>query len=223
MRLTPAETDRLLLFQAAELARRRRARGLRLNVPEATALIADAVAEAARDGLRVDEARAIGRAQLTAADVLPQVVDIVRQVSVEATFDDGTRLVVVTEPFGLAPAAALGAVAADVPATSSVLVTNRSQVPVTVTSRYHFFEVNRHLHFDRAAAYGMHLAVPAGSSLRFPPGEEVLAPLAPIAGRRVVIGFAGLVDGPLDEPGMRERSLARAAAAGYLGASGDAR
>ena len=220
MRLTPAETDRLLLFQAAELARRRRRRGLRLNVPEATALIADAVAEAARDGLRVDEARAVGQAQLTPADVLPQVIDIVRQVSVEATFNDGTRLVVVTEPFGVAPSAVAGPVAAEVPAAGSVTVINRSLVPVTVTSRYHFFEVNRHLDFDRAAAYGMHLAVPAGSSLHFPPGEEVVAPLAPISGRRVVVGFAGLVDGPLDEPGMRERSLARAAAAGYLGAPG---
>ena len=104
MRLTPAERDRLVLFSAAELARARRARGLRLNVPEATALVADTVAEAARDGLRLAAAIERGRSVLGVDDVLPGVVQVVREVQVEAVFDDGTRLAVVTDPFGVTAA-----------------------------------------------------------------------------------------------------------------------
>ena len=100
MRLTPTDRDRLLIFTAAELARARRSRGLQLNVPEATALIADTVCEAARDGARLLEAAAAGAAVLSVDDVLPGVADIVREVKVEAMFDDGTRLVVVRDPFG---------------------------------------------------------------------------------------------------------------------------
>ena len=76
MQLTPSERDRLLLFTVAELARARQARGLLLNVPEATAIIADTVAEAARDGKRHDEALAAGQAVLGPADVLPGVADV---------------------------------------------------------------------------------------------------------------------------------------------------
>ena len=93
MRLTPTDRDRLLIFTAAELARARRARGLQLNVPEATALIADTVCEAARDGARLMDAAAAGAAVLGVDDVLPGVPDIVREVKVEALFDDGTRMV----------------------------------------------------------------------------------------------------------------------------------
>ena len=103
MQLTPTERDRLLLFSAAELARRRRAAGVLLNVPEATALVADAVCEAARDGARHAEALAAGRAALGVAEVLVEVADIVTRVTVEAVFDDGTRLVVVEEPIGPVP------------------------------------------------------------------------------------------------------------------------
>ncbi|MGZ4766714.1 MAG: urease subunit gamma [Ilumatobacteraceae bacterium] len=227
MRLTPTDRDRLLIFTAAELARARRARGLRLNVPEATALIADTVCEAARDGARLMESAAAGAGVLTADDVLPGVVDIVREVKVEAVFDDGTRMVVVRNPFGSSGslgADAPGAViaAARRPSTPPDLVvlvaTNTSDVPVSITSHFHFFEVNPRLSFDRAAAYGRRLAIPAGSALRFEPGVPTDAPLVPIGGARVAIGFAGLVDGPLDAPGAKEAALARAAAHGYLGA-----
>jgi urease subunit gamma/beta len=227
MRLTPTDRDRLLIFTAAELARARRARGLRLNVPEATALIADTVCEAARDGARLVHAAAAGASVLSAADVLPGVVDIVTEVKVEASFDDGTRMVVVRNPFGAdavgsgddAPGAVMTAErAAVVPAGLVQLsVTNTSDVPVSITSHFHFFEINPRLDFDRSAAYGMRLAIPAGSSLRFDPGLAVVAPLVPIGGARVAIGFAGLVDGPLDAPGARHTALARAAAQGYLG------
>ncbi|GAA2751272.1 urease subunit gamma [Kitasatospora cinereorecta] len=227
MQLTPTERDRLLLFTAAELARARRARGLRLNLPEATALIADTVCEAARDGLRLAEAVERGRTLLGPDDVLPGVVDVLTDLSVEAVFEDGTRLAVISEPFGAtgplgddAPGAVLaGPDTAHVPAPVRTLtVRNTATVPVSVTSHFHFFEANPRLDFDRAAAYGTRLAVPAGSSVRFDPGEHVEVGLVPIGGARIAIGFAGLVDGPLDAPGAQQEALRRAAACGYLGA-----
>ncbi|MFE7774684.1 urease subunit gamma [Streptomyces sp. NPDC057445] len=225
MRLTPTERDRLLLFGAAELARARRARGLRLNVPEATALIADTVCEAARDGRRLAEAIAAARAVLGPDDVLPGVADVVTEVHVEAVFDDGSRLAVVSDPIGggglgdEAPGAVLP-VPADPEAEPAIRLTvhNTAVVPVSVTSHFHFFEVNPRLDFDRAAAYGMRLSVPAGSSVRFDPGGEAEVGLVPIGGERIAIGFAGLVDGPLDAPGARTEALRRAVACGYLGA-----
>jgi urease subunit gamma/beta len=225
MRLSPTERDRLLLFTAAQLARARRARGLRLNVPEATALIADTVCEAARDGARLTEAVAAGRAVLGPDDVLPGVADIVAEVQVEAVFEDGTRLAVVTDPIGGghlasdAPGAVLPGASVREPEYADVIevdVTNTAAVPVSVTSHFHFFEVNPRLRFDRAAAYGRRAAIPAGSTLRFDPGATVTVPLTPIGGERVAIGFAGLVDGPLDAPGAREEALRRAKECGYL-------
>jgi urease subunit gamma/beta len=227
MRLTPSERDRLLIFTTAELARRRLARGVRLNVPEATALIADTVCEAARDGHRLNEAVAVGRSVLGPDDVLPGVREVVNVVKVEAVFDDGTRLVVVTDPIGAPEDAAderhsapggilLGAEPmVDWPAAVTVSVTNTSTVPISVTSHFHFFEANPRLRFDRAAAYGTRLAVPAGSSVRFGPGERKLVRLTPMRGERVAIGFAGLVDGPLDAPGAKQEALRRAVACGY--------
>ncbi|MBH5337167.1 urease subunit gamma [Streptomyces pactum] len=236
MRLTPTERDRLLLFGAAELARTRRARGLRLNVPEATALIADTVCEAARDGRRLSEAIEAARSVLGPDDVLPGVADVVTEVHVEAVFDDGSRLAVVSDPIRGATAdgrpaglgdAAPGAVLpgpADPAPTPRVRLTvrNTATVPVSVTSHFHFFEANPRLEFDRAAAYGMRLCIPAGSSQRFDPGAVAEVGLVPIGGDRVAIGFAGLVDGPLDAPGARAEALRRAAACGYLGAVPDA-
>jgi len=222
VRLTPSERDRLLIFTTAELARRRLARGLRLNVPEATALIADTVCEAARDGLRLHEAISAGRAALDPDDVLPGVAEVMGDVKVEAVFDDGTRLIVVTDPIGAeAGPCAPGAVhlgpepLADWPGAVTVFVTNTSTVPISVTSHFHFFESNPRLRFDRAAAYGMRLAIPAGSSIRFGPGEQKAVDLTPMGGDRVAIGFAGLVDGPLDAPGAKEEALRRAIACGY--------
>ncbi|MGW2616567.1 urease subunit gamma [Streptomyces sp. NPDC001500] len=230
MRLTPTERDRLLLFGAAELARARRARGLRLNVPEATALVADTVCEAARDGVRLAEAIERARSVLGPDDVLPGVADVVTEVHVEAVFDDGSRLAVVRDPIGahgsgsrepdgLGPGALLpGPAHAEPEAVVRLTVVNTAAVPVSVTSHFHFFEANPRLHFTRDTAYGMRLAVPAGSSVRFGPGESVEVGLLPVGGERVAIGFAGLVDGPLDAPGAREEALRRAAACGYLGA-----
>src|SRR5215470_1653438 len=174
MLLSEAERDRLLVFLTAELARARRRRGLRLNVVEATALVADAVCEVARD-------------------VMPGVIRAVPEVRVEAVFDDGTRLAVVRDPFRAGAAAAPEAAEPSGMAGSVVVeVTNTAAVPISVTSHFHFFEANPRLRFDRSAAYGMHLAVAAGSAVRFEPGATRPAVLVPIGGRRVVIGFAGL-------------------------------
>ncbi|MEV7378932.1 urease subunit gamma [Streptomyces lydicus] len=229
MRLTPTERDRLLLFGAAELARTRRARGLRLNVPEATALIADTVCEAARDGRRLAQAIEAARSVLGPDDVLPGVADVVTEVHVEAVFDDGSRLAVVSDPIGAgaaaeqaaapAPGAVLPGPADPEPEPAVVLtVRNTAAVPISVTSHFHFFEANPRLEFDRAAGYGMRLCVPAGSSVRFDPGGSAEVGLVPIGGDRIAIGFAGLVDGPLDAPGAKEEALRRAVACGYLGA-----
>lgn len=226
MRLTPTERDRLLLFSAAQLARARRARGLLLNVPEATALIADTVCEAARDGLRLAEAIGAGRTVLSASEVLPGVPDIVTEIQVEAVFDDGTRLAVITDPFqgagtlaGRAPGAILPRAEAGraeaAPNAVRLDVCNLAEVPISVTSHFHFFEVNRRLAFDRPAAYGLRLDIPAGSSTRFEPGAVVRVGLVPIGGARIAIGFSGLVDGPLDAPGAREAAVTRAKSEGY--------
>ncbi|MBX6378865.1 MAG: urease subunit gamma, partial [Clostridia bacterium] len=93
MRLTPREMEKLLIYVVADLARRRRARGLRLNYAEATALIAEAILEAARDGRSVAECMELGRSLLTADDVMEGVPQMVDLVQVEATFPDGTKLV----------------------------------------------------------------------------------------------------------------------------------
>ncbi|MCG3750358.1 MULTISPECIES: urease subunit gamma [Amycolatopsis] len=98
MHLSPQERDKLLVHVAADVARKRLERGLRLNYPEAVALITDYVVEGARDGRTVSELAAGGRAVLTRAQVLDGVPEMVDSVQVEATFPDGTKLVTVHEP-----------------------------------------------------------------------------------------------------------------------------
>jgi urease beta subunit len=88
-------------------------------------------------------------------------------------------------------------------------VTNTGDRPVQVGSHYHLFEANTALRFDRAAAYGCRLAIPAGSAVRFEPGERREVAVVPYGGERVVHGFLGLVEGPLDAPGARERAMER--------------
>ena len=98
MHLTPQERDKLLIFTAAELARKRRARGLKLNYPEAVALITSDLLELARDGKSVAEIMSAGRAVLSRADVMDGVPEMIAEVQVEATFPDGTKLVTVHNP-----------------------------------------------------------------------------------------------------------------------------
>ena len=96
--LSPRETEKLVIYQVAELARRRRKRGLKLNFPESIALIAEALLEAARDGRSVAETIELGKQVLTRDDVMEGVPEMVHLVQVEATFRTGTQLVSVTNP-----------------------------------------------------------------------------------------------------------------------------
>ena len=98
MELTPREKDKLLIFTAALLAERRKDRGLKLNYPEAVALISAAVMEGARDGRTVADLMDFGRTILTREDVMEGVPEMIHDVQVEATFPDGTKLVTVHEP-----------------------------------------------------------------------------------------------------------------------------
>jgi urease beta subunit len=99
--------------------------------------------------------------------------------------------------------------------TTTVRVRNTGDRPVQVGSHYHFFEANRELDFDRRAAYGMRLDIPAGTAVRFEPGDEREVSLVAFGGARRAIGFAALVDGDLDDV---DGALARAQARGFLGA-----
>lgn len=98
MELTPREKDKLLIFTAALLAERRKARGLKLNYPEAVALISAFVMEGARDGKTVAQLMSEGRSVLTRADVMEGIPEMIPDIQIEATFQDGTKLVTVHEP-----------------------------------------------------------------------------------------------------------------------------
>jgi urease subunit gamma len=100
MHLTPQERDKLLIHVAGELAKSRKARGVKLNVPEATALITSALMELARDGKTVAEIMSLGRTILGRADVMDGVAEMIHEIQVEATFPDGTKLVTVHQPIG---------------------------------------------------------------------------------------------------------------------------
>lgn len=98
MMLTPREMDKLYIFMASQLARRRMDRGLKLNHPEAVAIITDHILEGARDGKSVPDLMSSGKKILTKDDVLPGVPDLIHSIQVEATFEDGTKLVTVHDP-----------------------------------------------------------------------------------------------------------------------------
>lgn len=225
MHLSPKEIDRLYLFLAAELARKRRARGLKLNYPEACALIADEILEGARDGLSVAELMDLGAKILTADDVLPGVENLLSILQVEGFFEDGQKLVTVHEPIAPGTEPREGVEPGEVVAaegdielssgreTASIRVQNLGDRPVQVGSHYHFFEVNRELQFDREAAFGMHLDIPAGTAVRFEPGEEREVGLVMFGGRRELHGLNRLTEGQ-----TRAAALARAGERGFRGA-----
>jgi urease subunit gamma/beta len=235
MHLTPQELDKLTLHQAGVLAQKRLARGVRLNHPEAVALIATQILELIRDGRAVSELMDLGRQLLGRADVMEGVPELVHEVQVEGTFPDGTKLVTVHNPIvvehgnlelalygSFFPVPARTALSPDrAPADSAIepsvadasplvpgeimcaegeidansgretvqlTVTHRGDRPIQVGSHYHFVETNRALDFERRAAYGMRLDIPAGTAVRFEPGETRTVSLVAIAGRRVIRG-----------------------------------
>jgi urease subunit gamma/beta len=231
MHLTPHELDKLALHQAGYLAQKRLARGLRLNYPEAVALISTQVMELIRDGRRVAELMDLGRQLLGRADVMDHVPEMIVEVQVEGTFPDGSKLVTVHHPIAAehgnmelalygsflpVPKAKAGLKAGtttDAPDVGptfrsageifpadgdivlnegrepvQVIVTNRGDRPIQVGSHYHFAETNRALDFDRNVATGRRLDIPAGTAVRFEPGETKTVALVEIAGNRVVRG-----------------------------------
>ena len=215
MPLTPGESDRLLLHLEASLAQRRRDRGLQLNVPEARALIADAVCEWARDGLSLIEARDRGGRLLAPTDVLPGVAEALNEVRVEARFDDGTRLVVVKDPFGVASDDDVDDAWAPT-AEAMIDITNEASTAIGLTSHIHLAEINPRLRLDRGAAFGMRLAIPTGETVWINSGQTVRLSVTPITGERVVVGNSGVIDGRLDDPQVRTRALATLRDCGYL-------
>lgn len=215
MHLTPREQERLLIFVAADVARRRRTRGLALNYPEAVAIITAEILELARNGKSVADIMALGAGFLGEGDVMDGVAQMIHEVQVEATFPDGTKLVTVHDPIRceaktVTPGEYLledaDILANEGRPTATILVRHTGDRPVQIGSHFHFFEVNRSLEFDRDAAYGMRLNIPAGTAVRFEPGEEKEVELVAFGGSRRIHGHNGLVDGALDEPGARARS-----------------
>jgi urease subunit gamma/beta len=207
MRLTPKEQEKLLLHLAGNLAKERKERGLKLNYVEAMAYISSELMEMARDGKTVVELMHLGTKILTADDVMDGVAGMLDEVQVEATFPDGTKLVTVHNPIqGSADSLKSGEVITadrdiilnEGRRTETVLVANKGDRPVQVGSHYHFFEVNKCLDFDREKAYGFHLDIPSGTSVRFEPGEEKEVQLVAMGGSQVVYGLNDLTCGAVD-------------------------
>ena len=214
MRLTPHEQDRLLLSYAAELARRRQARGLRLNHPEAVAVITDHLLEGARDGRTVAELMVSGREVLVRDDVMEGVPEMLHDVQVEATFPDGTKLVTVHHPIPDQREAERGSRIVgpgeivygdgdiEINAGRAAAGDWTSSTPATARCRsgshVHLPQANAALQFDRDAAHGHRLDIPAGTAVRFEPGVAQHVSLVPLRGSREVHGLSLRPPGRLD-------------------------
>jgi len=247
MHLAPREIEKLLLHQAGFLAQKRLARGLRLNYPEATALIATQLLEFIREGKSVSQLMNLGRQLLGRQEVMSGVPEMLTEVQVDGTFPDGTKLVTVHQPiagengnlalalhgsFLPVPEWAAFATAdeAGSPGAYEVQpgelelnpgrrrvelpVANLGDRPIQVGSHYHFIETNPSLQFDRAKAYGMRLDIPAGTAVRFEPGETRTVALVEIAGRKVIRGGNSLANGRLSASGQKS-ALKRVQARGF--------
>jgi urease subunit gamma/beta len=211
MELTPREKDKLLLFTAGLLAERRKAKGLKLNYPEAMAYISSAILEGAREGRSVADLMAYGRTLLSSDEVMEGVAEMIHEVQIEATFPDGTKLVTVHDPIlPSATSEATAVIPGEVIATPgdktlnvdretlTLSVANTGDRPIQVGSHYHFAETNPALEFDREKARGYRLDIAAGTAVRFEPGQTREVTLVAYAGDRKVFGFNGAVMGGLD-------------------------
>ena len=206
MQLTPREKDKLLVAMAAMVARNRLERGVKLNHPEAIALITDFVVEGARDGRSVAELMEAGAHVITAEQVMDGIAEMIHDIQVEATFPDGTKLVTVHHPIR-------GAASESVPGEVTtpegeivfnegaervmIEVANTGDRPIQVGSHYHFYETNPALRFNRDKTRGMRLDIAPGTAVRFEPGATREVSLVPLTGKREVYGFRQDVMGPL--------------------------
>ncbi len=208
MELTPREKDKLLIFTAARVAERRKARGVKLNYPEAVAYISGEIMEGARDGKTVAELMDFGRTLLTGDDVMDGVAEMIHDVQVEATFPDGTKLVTVHEPIisNKAPGVIAGEIITEpgdielnaLREVIEVEVSNTGDRPIQVGSHYHFYETNAALQFDREFSKGYRLDIPAGTAVRFEPGQTRVVSLVKYAGEQVIYGFNARVMGKVE-------------------------
>lgn len=206
MNLTPREKDKLLVAMAAMVARRRLERGVKLNYPEAVALITDFVVEGARDGRSVADLMEAGAHVVAADQVMDGIAALIHDVQVEATFPDGTKLVTVHEPIRGASDAMKPGEVTTLPGdlimnegreSLSLTVANTGDRPIQIGSHYHFFEANPALAFERDKARGFRLDIPAGTAVRFEPGQAREVRLVALAGKREVYGFRQEVMGKL--------------------------
>jgi len=210
MRLSPHEQERLMLRQTADLARSRRERGLLLNYPEAVAVLTDWVLESARDGRFVVDLMEEGRHVLSGDDVMDGVAEMLGEVQIEATFPDGTKLVTLHDPIAAGSRGPSTVVPGEIVGPDdpieinvgrpvlTIRVENGGDRPIQVGSHYHLAEANPSLMFDRLAARGHRLDIPAGTAVRFEPGIAMDVDLVPFVGDRVIPGLRGEVGGPLD-------------------------
>ena len=206
MNLTPREKDKLFISMAAIVARRRLERGVKLNHPEAIALISDFILEGARDGRTVAELMQAGAEVVTRAQCMDGIAEMIHDIQVEATFPDGTKLVTVHNPIrGVASDSIPGEVTAapgeiafnEGAARVTLTVANTGDRPIQVGSHYHFFETNPALRFERDKARGMRLDIAPGTAVRFEPGATRDVTLVPFSGKREVYGFRGDVMGSI--------------------------
>ena len=230
MLLTPTETERLTIFTAAELSRKRKAKGLKLNHPEAIAFITDEILEGAREGRSVADLISFGSTLLSTDDVLPGVSDLISMIQVEGTFPDGTKLVTVHDPIrpgkkkvgGVSPGeldCEEGEIEINAGRRSvTIKVVNTGDRPVQIGSHYHFFETNKALEFNRASAFGLRLDIPAGTAVRFEPGEAKEVVLTEFGGTQELYGLNNLTNGQISSQDIKDQALKRARARGFKGA-----
>ncbi len=223
MHFTPKEMDKLMLHMAGIVARERLERGLKLNYPEAIALISSELIEKAREGADVTQLMQYGKKILTAEQVMDGVPEMIPEIQIEATFLDGTKLVTVHTPIEPNGKIIPGEILVDdgeieINGGRQVIemeVVNKGDRPVQVGSHYHFFEVNKQLSFDRKAALGKRLDIPSGTAVRFEPGEKKLVHLIPLGGLKQSYGLNNLVEGSLVDPQIRDMAIKRAKDKGF--------
>ena len=230
MLLTPTEMERLTIFTAAELSRKRKAKGLKLNHPEAIAFITDEILEGAREGRSVADLISFGSTLLSTDDVLPGVSDLISMIQVEGTFPDGTKLVTVHAPIrpgkkkvgGVSPGeldCEEGEIEINAGRRSvTIKVVNTGDRPVQIGSHYHFFETNKALEFNRASAFGLRLDIPAGTAVRFEPGEAKEVVLTEFGGTQELYGLNNLTNGQVSSQDIKDQAMKRARARGFKGA-----
>jgi urease subunit gamma/beta len=189
MQLNPTEEDRLRIFTAAQLARATLDRGLALNVPEAVALVCDEMHLTARAGASWEDVRDAGQSVAASTPVMDGVPALIREIRLEVLLDEGTRLIVLRSPFGEGSEPAVRYGAGDVALVAgrerrTLTVSNAGTRPIRVSSHFPFWDTNPNLSFDRAAARGFRLDLPAGDSLRWAPGETHEVTLVALGGTR---------------------------------------